>query len=132
MFSRVGTLILLSHDISDVFLEGGKLVRYDAHNKNMTNFMFVLFFTSWVLTRLIYYPFIVIRSAVTEAAALIQPDYVIWDLGLVSFSRAFFGWKSGQLLGLVSKFIVLALKHGGYSFKIRLAGPILDFFTGSH
>ncbi|EFO94015.1 hypothetical protein CRE_19468 [Caenorhabditis remanei] len=82
-FVRVGTLILLSHDISDVFLEGGKLVRYDAHNKNMTNFMFVLFFTSWVLTRLIYYPFIVIRSAVTEAAALIQPDYVIWDLGLM-------------------------------------------------
>ncbi|CAP33831.2 Protein CBR-HYL-1 [Caenorhabditis briggsae] len=78
----VGTLILLSHDVSDVFLEGGKLVRYDAHNKNMTNFMFVLFFTSWVLTRLIYYPFVVIRSAVTEAAALIQPDYVIWDMGL--------------------------------------------------
>ncbi|CDO41071.1 TLC domain-containing protein [Caenorhabditis elegans] len=81
-FVRVGTLILLSHDVSDVFLEGGKLVRYDAHNKNMTNFMFVLFFSSWVATRLIYYPFIVIRSAVTEAAALIQPDYILWDYQL--------------------------------------------------
>ncbi|CAB3405927.1 unnamed protein product [Caenorhabditis bovis] len=82
-FVRVGTLILISHDVADVFLEGGKLVRYDAHNKKLTNFMFVLFFGSWILTRLGYYPFVVIRSAITEAADLIQPDYSLWDLKMV-------------------------------------------------
>ncbi|CAB3405926.1 unnamed protein product [Caenorhabditis bovis] len=85
-FVRVGTLILISHDVADVFLEGGKLVRYDAHNKKLTNFMFVLFFGSWILTRLGYYPFVVIRSAITEAADLIQPDYSLWDLKMVPYA----------------------------------------------
>ena len=34
---------------------------------------------SWIVTRLMYYPFVVIRSALFEAANLIQPDYDVWD-----------------------------------------------------
>uniref|UniRef100_A0A914W0Q8 Kinesin motor domain-containing protein n=2 Tax=Plectus sambesii TaxID=2011161 RepID=A0A914W0Q8_9BILA len=40
---RVGTLILLSHDLSDVLLEGGKLVRYGKKYVMATNVVFVLF-----------------------------------------------------------------------------------------
>ena len=38
---------------------------------------------SWIVTRLGYFPFVLIRSAVFEAAALIQPDYEILNLSQV-------------------------------------------------
>ncbi|CAD6191205.1 unnamed protein product [Caenorhabditis auriculariae] len=85
-FVRVGTLVLISHDVSDILLEGGKLVRYDKHNKTLTNIMFVLFFASWILTRLVYYPLVVIRSAVFEAADLIQDDYDLTDFTMVPYA----------------------------------------------
>ncbi|CAJ0959392.1 unnamed protein product, partial [Mesorhabditis belari] len=78
-FVRVGTLVLVSHDVSDIFLEGGKLVRYSGVHKTLTNICFVFFMSSWILTRLTYYPFVVIRSAIFEAANLIQPDYELYN-----------------------------------------------------
>lgn len=91
---QVGTLVLVSHDVADIFLEGGKLVRYSGVHKTLTNVCFVFFMSrlasnsfsykfndkfSWILTRLTYYPFVVIRSALFEAADLIQPDYRIFN-----------------------------------------------------
>ncbi|VDM52757.1 unnamed protein product [Angiostrongylus costaricensis] len=74
-FVRVGTLVLISHDIADIILEFGKLTRYDRNLKNATNICFVVFLTSWIVTRLGYYPFVIVRSALLDAASLIQPDY---------------------------------------------------------
>ena len=42
-FVRVGTLVLLSHDISDVTLEFAKLVRYNVKNSRYSNACFVIF-----------------------------------------------------------------------------------------
>ena len=39
----MGTLVLLSHDAADVFLEFGKLVRYDKKKKMTTNVCFGVF-----------------------------------------------------------------------------------------
>lgn len=90
---RVGTLVLVSHDVADIFLEGGKFIRYDLNNSTITYILYGCFFSrlikfkkkifylmfSWIVTRLMYYPFVVIRSALFEAANLIQPDYDVWD-----------------------------------------------------
>ena len=42
-FVRVGSLVLLSHDISDIILEAGKLVRYYGSPHFVTNCFFVAF-----------------------------------------------------------------------------------------
>lgn len=42
-FVRVGTLVLLSHDLSDIVLEGGKLVKYTKRYPMFTNVLFVVF-----------------------------------------------------------------------------------------
>lgn len=42
-FVRVGTLVLVSHDLSDILLEGGKLVRYGGYPSYMVNICFVFF-----------------------------------------------------------------------------------------
>ncbi|TMS39465.1 hypothetical protein L596_005981 [Steinernema carpocapsae] len=78
-FVRVGTLVLISHDLSDIIMELGKLVRYGKIGPLATNFMFVMFLTSWIVTRLGFYPFVVIRSAVMDAPTLIQPGWQLLD-----------------------------------------------------
>ncbi|CAJ0957627.1 unnamed protein product, partial [Mesorhabditis belari] len=78
-FIRIGTLVLISHDVADILLEAGKLFRYSNCHKTLTDVFFTLFMLSWILTRLIYYPFVVIRSAIFEAANCIHPDYKVYD-----------------------------------------------------
>jgi hypothetical protein len=93
-FVRVGTLVLLSHDISDILLEAGKLVRYYGSPRFVTNSFFVVFLLSWFATRLGYFPFVLMKSAFLEAADLVQPDYNIYNIFQVPY---------------VPRFIILAL-----------------------
>ncbi|PIO58946.1 Longevity-assurance protein [Teladorsagia circumcincta] len=85
-FFRAGTLVLISHDLADILLEFGKLTRYDRNLKTLTNACFVVFLTGWIVTRLGYYPLVLVRSALFEAAALIQPDYDLLDVTQVPYA----------------------------------------------
>ena len=60
-FSRAGSVVLALHDASDVFLEVGKMSKYSGF-EGIAAFSFVLFALSWVLLRLIYYPFWILWS----------------------------------------------------------------------
>lgn len=60
-FARVGSVVLALHDASDVFLEVGKMSKYSCAEA-LASFSFVLFVLSWVLLRLIYYPFWILWS----------------------------------------------------------------------
>ncbi|KJH46548.1 Longevity-assurance protein [Dictyocaulus viviparus] len=84
-FVRVGTLVLISHDLGDILLEFTKLTRYDRKLKVLTNACFCVFLIIWIITRLIYYPFVVVQSALFDAASLIQPDYDLLDITEVGF-----------------------------------------------
>lgn len=42
-FIRVGTLVLILHDVSDISLELAKLVRYDEANAKYANAIFFIF-----------------------------------------------------------------------------------------
>ncbi|KAF7827914.1 ASC1-like protein [Senna tora] len=64
-FSRVGSVVLALHDASDVFLETGKMSKYSGA-ESIASFSFILFVLSWILLRLIYFPFWVIRSTSYE------------------------------------------------------------------
>ncbi|KAI7754129.1 hypothetical protein M8C21_014873, partial [Ambrosia artemisiifolia] len=63
-FARVGSVILL-HDGTDVFLEVGKMSKYCGF-KGVANFSFNLFVISWVVLRLIYFPFWILWSTSYE------------------------------------------------------------------
>ncbi|KAG6759716.1 hypothetical protein POTOM_036203 [Populus tomentosa] len=60
-FGRVGSIVLAIHDASDVFLEVGKMSKYSGA-EGIASFAFILFVLSWILLRLIYYPFWVLWS----------------------------------------------------------------------
>lgn len=60
-FARVGAVVLPLHDASDVFLEVGKMSKYSGAER-LASFAFILFVLSWILLRLLYYPFWVLWS----------------------------------------------------------------------
>jgi ceramide synthetase len=61
-FFRIGIIILALHDASDVFLETAKLCKYTEKELGASLF-FGLFATSWLLLRLIYFPFWIIKTS---------------------------------------------------------------------
>lgn len=64
-FFRIGTIILALHDTSDVFLEAAKVFKYSE--KEMGASMgFGLFAISWLILRLIFFPFWIIKSSSYE------------------------------------------------------------------
>ncbi|KAJ3699272.1 hypothetical protein LUZ61_002977 [Rhynchospora tenuis] len=77
-FARVGSVVLALHDASDVFLEIGKMAKY-IHCEWLASFAFLLFVVSWVLLRLICFPFWVIWSTSYEVLlALDKEKHKFW------------------------------------------------------
>eukprot|EP01018_Ginkgo_biloba_P016002 Gb_07027 [translate_table: standard] len=64
-FARVGSIVLALHDASDVFLEVGKMFKYSGSNV-IPSISFILFVISWIVLRLIYYPFWILWSTSYE------------------------------------------------------------------
>lgn len=64
-FARVGSVVLAIHDASDVFLEIGKMSKYSEWEA-VASISFLLFALSWVVCRLIYYPFWILWSTSYE------------------------------------------------------------------
>ncbi|KAH8942074.1 hypothetical protein BDL97_14G079200 [Sphagnum fallax] len=73
-FARVGSVVLAIHDASDVFLEIGKLTKYYGL-EIVPSIAFVIFAISWVVFRLIYFPFHVIWSTSYEVLQLLNRSY---------------------------------------------------------
>ncbi|CAN6239567.1 unnamed protein product [Urochloa humidicola] len=64
-FARVGSVVLAIHDATDVFLELGKISKYSGCEL-LADVSFLVFVSSWVLLRLIYYPFWILWSTSYE------------------------------------------------------------------
>ncbi|CAM8919339.1 unnamed protein product [Rhodiola kirilowii] len=64
-FARVGSVVLAIHDASDVFLEIGKMSKYSGA-EGLASVAFIFFVLSWLLLRLIYFPFWVLWSTSYE------------------------------------------------------------------
>lgn len=60
-FFRIGSIILALHDGSDVFMEAAKVFKYSEKEFGASAF-FGLFAISWLLLRLIFFPFWIIKS----------------------------------------------------------------------
>ncbi|XP_051181649.1 ASC1-like protein 2 [Lolium perenne] len=72
-FARVGSVVLAIHDASDVFLEVGKISKYSGRQV-VADVSFLLFVISWVILRLIYFPFWVLRSTSYEVILVLDKE----------------------------------------------------------
>ncbi|XP_034028564.1 ceramide synthase 5-like [Thalassophryne amazonica] len=74
---RAGTLVMCVHDVSDIFLEAGKLANY-AKYQRLCDGLFVMFSVTFFLTRLIIYPFWIVHSVLFESWRIIGPYRSWW------------------------------------------------------
>ncbi|KAK0573448.1 hypothetical protein LWI29_008157 [Acer saccharum] len=72
-FARVGSVVLALHDASDVFLEVGKMSKYSGA-EGVASFSFLLFVLSWIVLRLLYYPFWILWSTSYEVLLTLEKD----------------------------------------------------------
>lgn len=78
-FTKVGSIILLIHDIADIFLETAKVFNYCSTNKRFTwlkswvvDPLFGVFAVSFFVTRLVYYPYSIIGSVFFEGCSIFK------------------------------------------------------------
>lgn len=120
-FTRAGILIMLLHDISDIFLEGAKLARY-SRKATLALVTFAVFFISWVLLRMLYFPLFIIRSTLSEPIVLVSrkygiepmPHYLIFNALLLVLLVLHVYWSWLILLVLIK-----AVKHNGNTTDVR-------------
>ncbi|KAG9151906.1 hypothetical protein Leryth_002174 [Lithospermum erythrorhizon] len=72
-FARVGSIVLALHDASDVLLEVGKMSKYSGA-ESLASISFILFVLSWVILRLIYYPFWILWSTSYEVLQMLEKE----------------------------------------------------------
>ncbi|KZV41166.1 hypothetical protein F511_10300 [Dorcoceras hygrometricum] len=61
-FFRIGVVVLALHDASDVFMEAAKVFKYSEREFG-ASLCFGLFAVSWLMLRLVYFPFWVIKAS---------------------------------------------------------------------
>lgn len=82
---RVGSLVLLVHDMADHWLELAKLARYVNYQK-VCDVAFAMFAVTWVYTRLALYPTYLIYSTSIEAGQMLTmfPAYYVFNFLLTT------------------------------------------------
>ena len=68
---RIGSLVLIVHDVVDWLLEISKLTNY-AKWERICEACFCVFASVWFASRLVYFPLVVIRSCLFEATATLE------------------------------------------------------------
>jgi hypothetical protein len=113
-FTRVGLMVMLIHDVSDIFLEWAKLARY-SRRQGLATLYFVIFALTWFALRVFYFPLTLIRSTLYESIELaakphnIQPEphYTIFNglLIVLFILHVYWSW-------LILKVIITQLTEG--------------------
>jgi len=97
-YSRIGSVIIWLHDLSDPFLEGAKQLKYYGY-QNCCDVVFVLFALTFAVSRLIYFPFWVIH-----ACMMLDNEWVF--VALLSALLCMHVYWFGIVLRMVHKFAV--------------------------
>ncbi|EFC36131.1 predicted protein [Naegleria gruberi] len=66
-YHRIGTLVLILHDVVDIFLYCAKASKHMKARESTTTALFVLFVLAFLLLRLIYFPSLILKSLTNYA-----------------------------------------------------------------
>jgi len=79
-FVRMGTLVLIVHDVGDPLLELAKLLRYANYSK-LSEAVLVVFTPIWVISRCVVFPGWILKSTIVDALRYSEvfPAYFIFN-----------------------------------------------------
>uniref|UniRef100_A0A673GBQ2 Ceramide synthase 3b n=1 Tax=Sinocyclocheilus rhinocerous TaxID=307959 RepID=A0A673GBQ2_9TELE len=117
-YIRIGTLVMLVHDTSDVLLESAKMFNY-AGLETTCNSIFVVFALVFMVTRLIIFPFWLIHCTWVYPLDQFEPffGYYFFNVMLVVLLLLHMFWAS-LILRMVKKFIFGKVSIHCSSYKI--------------
>lgn len=112
---RLGTLVLLVHDSSDIFLESLKLAKY-ANYQTLCDILFGIFTVVWIVMRLGVFPFWIINAAIKDPPKLsvLFPAYYIFNCMLFLLLALNMYWTV-----LILKLVYRTLRVGKMENDIR-------------
>ena len=98
-FFRIGSIILALHDASDVFMEAAKVFKY-SEKELAASVFFGFFAISWLILRLIFFPFGVIKA--TRFALLVNDFISLYLASVVLLLTCFYCWHFPAMICLNS------------------------------
>ena len=72
-------MVFMLHDVNDIFMEAAKAARY-AKMEMASTVLFVTFALSWFVSRIFYFPAVILRSTLTEPLEVSQTAFMsMWS-----------------------------------------------------
>lgn len=114
-YHRVGSVVLLVHDVSDIFLEFAKCLKYTGHD-NAKNPAFGVFAVVFFISRLILHPWIVLYPVVIRSRIFMEhvPLGRTWDVLLGTLQCMHVYW-----IYLILRMALRLAKEGDAARDIR-------------
>ncbi|XP_028907925.1 ceramide synthase 4 [Ornithorhynchus anatinus] len=105
-FLRIGTLVLLLHDVSDYLLEACKMFNYTQWRK-VCDILFIIFALVFIVSRLVLYPTKVLYTTYYESMVTFKPflGYYFFN-GLLMVLQVLHIFWSYLILRMVYKFTI--------------------------
>lgn len=105
-YVRIGTLVMLLHDSSDILLESAKMFNYGAGWRKTCDTLFVVFAVVFLVTRLVIFPSKIIHTTLVLSMEVFEPfaGYYFFNILLMVLQALHIFW-AGLILRMVCKFL---------------------------
>ncbi|XP_061878186.1 ceramide synthase 2-like isoform X1 [Entelurus aequoreus] len=105
-YIRIGTLVMLLHDSSDILLESAKMFNYGSGWRKVCDTLFVIFTAVFFLTRLVIFPSKIIHTTLVLSMESFQPfaGYYCFNALLMVLQGLHVFWAA-LILRMVHKFL---------------------------
>lgn len=105
-YIRIGTLVMLLHDSSDILLESAKMFNYGSGWRKTRDTLFISFAVIFLVTRLVIFPSKIIHTTLVLSMESFEPfaGYYFFNALLMVLQALHIFW-AGLILRMVYKFL---------------------------
>ncbi|XP_072297336.1 ceramide synthase 2-like [Eucyclogobius newberryi] len=104
-YIRIGTLVMLLHDSSDILLESAKMFNYGTGWRKTCDSLFIVFAAVFLITRLVIFPSKIIHTTLVLSMEVFKPffGYYFFNVLLMVLQALHLFW-AGLILRMIYKF----------------------------
>lgn len=105
-YIRIGTLVMLLHDSSDILLESAKMFNYGTGWRKTCDTLFIVFAAVFLITRLVIFPSKIIHTTLVLSMEVFEPffGYYFFNILLMVLQALHIFWAA-LILRMIYKFL---------------------------